>query len=167
MDGLTIRPLEPADAAGTLELLQPIVQESRYTILSELGDDDTQRKWIEGVLEEGVGTVASLERRIVGLQTIEPIASCPALRGVGDISTFVAEEYCGRGIGRLLAAHSILGAAGHFRKLVAMVRADNSRALAYYRAIGFAEVGRLGRHALVRDTPVDEILLEWHAPEVR
>ncbi|PNS09303.1 GNAT family N-acetyltransferase [Solilutibacter silvestris] len=56
--------------------------------------------------------------------------------------------------------HTHLGDQYGLRKIGLRVRADNARAIAFYRREGYLEVGRLAGHYRERDAYIDIILME-------
>ena len=99
---------------------------------------------------------------VVGLQSVEPLPSrSPAMPHVGEISTFVALDARGRGIGSRLTNATMPEAMQRgFLKIIASVRADNPRAVEFYRRQGFNVIGTARQHALVRGRFVDQIMME-------
>ena len=67
---------------------------------------------------------------------------------MGEISMFVALSAQWRGVGKALAQATFVAArAKGFRKLMAMIRADNPRAIGFYGSLGFCNCGKLERHS--------------------
>ena len=101
--------------------------------------------------------MAEAHGQILGLQDVSPTS----ISGVGDISTFIALSAQGCGVGKALARVTFAAArAKGFRKLMAMIRADNPRAIRFYGSLGFRVVGKLERHVLAHGVLHDEILAE-------
>ena len=64
-------------------------------------------------------------------------------------------------IGRLLAAETFELAREHnYVKIVVQVLATNTRALAFYRGLGFEDIGVARRHVVLGGQFVDEVFLE-------
>jgi L-amino acid N-acyltransferase YncA len=162
MIDFTVRPIREEDAESSLDLLLPIIEEARYTIMSTKPSVEGQREWIHEVSERGVCFVAiAQDETVLGIQSIERISQGRALKHVGDISTFVSDTAHRAGIGRALANETFPTAkAKGFLKAIAMIRADNPRAISYYASIGFTEIGVAKKHALVKDEFIDEVLME-------
>lgn len=160
----TIREARIEDAAEMVALLNPIIEDGRFTIMQETFDENQQIAWLRDFPARGVFFVAAARaNRLLGMQSVEPIASTsPAtFAHVGDISTFVAQSAHRTGVGRALSRATIKAAweAG-FLKLMANVRADNPGAVAFYRSVGFREIGTARKHARVRGAWIDEVMLE-------
>ncbi|MHC4993401.1 MAG: GNAT family N-acetyltransferase [Planctomycetota bacterium] len=158
----TIRPASIEDAASMVDVLNAIIRAGAYTIMDEPVTVADQVEFVRGFPAAGVFNVAACagSGRVLALQDVQPLTSgVPALRHVGEISTFVALDQRRRGIGRCLTDVTIRDAhALGFRKLRATIRADNLDALSFYRSRGFETIGTARRHALVRGTYVDEVI---------
>lgn len=147
-----------------IEVLNPIIETGAMTILEGPLTVEDQVEFIRGFPERGVFHVAICgdSQRLVGLQDVTPISTTEnALRHVGQIATFVALDAHRQGIGQSLSratfpAASELG----FTKLMATIRADNRRAVSFYRNQGFEVIGTARQHALVNGDYVDEIIAE-------
>jgi ribosomal protein S18 acetylase RimI-like enzyme len=69
-------------------------------------------------------------------------------------------EWRGRGVGRRLMEHALEAArAFPLARVELWVRADNARAIALYRQIGFEEEGRRRRTLLVDGVYYDDIMM--------
>ena len=159
---VTIRKAELSDAQGMIEVLNPIIRQGGLTLMTECWDEKAQTAYLRDFPKKGVFLVALNEdKRLVGMQGVEPWSDLEAFAHVGDISTFVALDCWGEGIGKKLAKTLFLQAATvGFRKLMALVRGDNPAAQSFYKSIGFVEVGCLKEQALLEGRYVDEVLLE-------
>ena len=109
-----IRNAVEEDAAAMVELLNPIIAEGRYTILDEQISVADQVEFIRRFPARGVFNVAVCEEsgRLVGMQDVQPISpSVRAFDHVGEISTFVALDARGTGIGSSLSQATFRAAA--------------------------------------------------------
>ena len=121
------------DAAAIAELLGPIVQAGRYTAMTAPVTEASQREFYETLPERAIFLACVDAGRIVGIQDVLPGAGRS-----GDISTFVALDRHGQGIGRALFHRTIEEAQRRrYDTLRAVIRSDNPAAIAYYRACGF------------------------------
>ena len=160
----TIRRVREDDAASIVELLNPIIQGGKYTIMDEPVSVDDQIGFIRGFPERGVfhAAVDKGSQSVLGIQDVVPISTTAnSLKHVGEISTFVRLGSHRNGIGRSLS-HATFQAAKEqgFLKIGATVRADNPQAIAFYRSQGFQVIGTAQKHALVGGVYLDEILME-------
>lgn len=135
---LEVREAILADAAGMVAVLNPIIAAGIYSAMQTPLTLAAQIEYLELFPAEGVFSVAIEGERLVGLQSIEEPIDHPKRGKRGEISTFVALDRRGAGIGGALAERTLpLAKKQGYRGIVAQIRADNPAALAYYRAIGF------------------------------
>ena len=161
---LNIREVSITDAEGISNLLNPIIEEGRYTILDKTFTPEEEREFIRDFPERGVFNVAlTLDgSAITGFQNVEPFATyTKAFDHVGIIGTFVDGQYRGQGIAKQLFSATFEAAKFKgYKKLFAYVRGDNERALAVYLKQGFEIVGTAKNHALINGVFIDEVLIE-------
>lgn len=140
-----IREAKTQDAQGIINILNPIIEEGRYTILDISFTLEEEVAFIEGFPKQGLFNVAVHPEtcRVVGFQVIEPFASYThAFDHVGVIGTFVGVGYKRQGIASgLFEASYDKAITKGYEKLFAYVRSDNNRALATYLKQGFEEIG--------------------------
>ncbi|MFS1440922.1 MULTISPECIES: GNAT family N-acetyltransferase [unclassified Vibrio] len=161
---LTIREVAVEDAQGIIDVLNPIINEARYTILDQTFTVDEEKGFIESFPKRGVFTVAVNEttNQLLGFQNVEPFATyTKAFDHVGIIGTYVHANSRGQGVAKQLFDYTFKAAkAKGYEKLFAYVRADNERALAVYLKQGFEIVGTAKKHSKIGDQYFDEILIE-------
>ena len=161
---LIIRRASEKDAPEIVELLNPIIQADKYTIMDEQLSVDDQLEFIRGFPKRGVLNVAvcNESQKILGLQDVVPKhPGSKVFDHVGEISTFVSLTSHRSGIGQSLSQVTFQQAKDlGFLKICATVRADNRQAVSFYVSQGFGIIGTALRHAFVRGKHVDEILME-------
>ncbi len=161
---VSIRKAQLADAGAIIAVLNPIIAAGSYTIMDEPLALEDQVAFMRNFPQRGVFYVAVDDdtQQIVGLQSVEPLApTTRALSHIGDISTFVALDAQRSSVGRRLCQATFQAAqAQGFRKLMATVRADNPRAVAFYLSQGFRVIGTAQQHAFLGGNYIDEILME-------
>lgn len=159
-----IRAATEQDAEPMAALLNSIIREGRYTIMDEPLSIDNQLSFIRDFPERGIFNVAVSHDtgRILGVQDVMPVSGASAaFRHIGEISTFVAPEFHGNGIGRSLCNATFQAAPGRgLIKIMANIRADNPQAIAFYVSQGFNIIGTARNHALFRGRYIDEVLAE-------
>jgi len=101
-----------------------------------------------------------------GLSEYRPRA---CYRGIAEFSVYVASDWQGRGVGRLLVDGLVAAATAHgFWKLVSRVFTYNAASRALCRAAGFREVGVYERHGYLdgewRDVVIVERLIPANQP---
>lgn len=160
---IVIREGVAADASATAALLAPIVAAGIHTAIEGPVDEATQRAFIESLPARALFLVAE-ERapgappRVVGMQDVLPASDQDATSGdAGAISTFVALDRHRRGIAARLFTETYRRArALGYRRLVAVVRADNAAGLRAYRGQGF----RLPDSPVLRGAGSNRVVLE-------
>lgn len=161
---LAVRDVCVGDAEGVKNILNPIVEEGRFTVLDKTFSLDEERAFIANFPERGVFKVALSDEPsvIVGFQNVEPFASyTSAFDHVGIIATFVDSQFRRQGIAKKLFEASYLTAKSlGYEKLFAYVRADNPRALSVYSGQGFNVIGTAKNHAKIKGVFIDEVLIE-------
>ena len=149
------------DAQQAANLLNSYVEEGRYTALTETQTPDEMRKTIKFLAEHGTFCIAEDGGALLGMQMVFPFGQIPAFQHVGDIGTYVDLNYHRGGVGRALAENTFESARNvGFLKIIATIRADNHRALEFYKSIGFEYIGLAKKQACVRGVFIDEIFME-------
>lgn len=160
----SIRVVKEEDAASIVDLLNAIIEEEIFTVMDGPLSVEEQIDFIREFPKRGVFYVAAGDgdQRILGLQSLEPWStSAKAFHHVGDISTFVALDWRGKGMGRRLSQATFEEAKKRgFLKIMATVRADNPQAVSFYGSQRFKIVGTARKHAFVHGQYIDEILME-------
>ena len=89
---LTIREARPDDAEGVVQVLNPIIETGKYTVLDTPVTADFEREFIENFPQSGVFHLAesNQDRKIAGFQTVERFAAYTrAFDHVGIIATYI------------------------------------------------------------------------------
>ena len=166
---LSIRDVEPADAAGLVRVLNPIIEARCYTVLDTPVNVETERDYVIDFSERGVWKVAvrHSDQAIVGFQVLEPYGPYTrAFDHVGTLGTYVDLGLRRQGIAsRLFAATFEAAREKGYEKIFTFVRADNPAALQTYLGQGFLVIGNAKRQAKIDGQYIDEILIEkWLTP---
>lgn len=159
---LTVREATLGDAVAIINILNPIIETRKYSVMLEPLTVESHQAYIQTFPEHGVYHVALADEQVVGLQTVEPVAHyTTAFDHVGEMGTFVALDLRGRGIAKTLFAATFARAKTKgYEKLIAQVRSDNPVALKTYQAQGFTIIGTAKRHAKIGEHYIDEIFIE-------
>jgi ribosomal protein S18 acetylase RimI-like enzyme len=156
-----------ADAAQIISILEGIAAEGTFTAISRPWSIEHQRKFLVSLSEREAIHVAETERDgIIGYQVLERWApTLDSMSHVGQIGTFLKSEWRRRGVGEALFRTTLDFARQHgFLKFVIQVRASNAGALAFYKQMGFREIGRFARQVRIGEIEDDEVLLEFFLP---
>ncbi|HEY7659139.1 MAG TPA: GNAT family N-acetyltransferase [Actinomycetota bacterium] len=163
-----VRAARPADAESFLDAYRSVAAERRYvqTEVVERTGRFYRRRFRRSVDAEGAHLLAVEAGRVVGSVSIRR-SDHPVTRHVATLGMFVVSDRRGRGIGTALL-HAALRWAGRngVERVELTVYPTNTAALALYRRFGFAQEGRLVRHAKKSYGYEDEILMAlWIGPE--
>jgi L-amino acid N-acyltransferase YncA len=160
---IVVRLAAPDDAAGIAGVLNPIIDDGRYSALDTTFSVEEERAFIERFPARGIFHVAVDDTgAVAGFQVFEPLAPhLHALDHVGTIGTYVDLARRRQGIAsHLFAATFAAAVAKGYEKIFTFVRADNAAALNAYLHHGFTVVGTATRHAKIRGVYVDEVMIE-------
>ena len=163
---LTLRPGTPADARAMIHILEVVVAEGLYTLVSteELNTSiEAERARIEksNAHPSFLTVVAEVKNQIVG--TLE--FSCghrKRIEHTGDFAIIVLKSHRELGIGSLLMNTLVEWAKAHplLEKISLKVHSNNPRAIHVYDKFGFKEEGRLKKDLKYNDTLyVDTVIM--------
>lgn len=152
-----LRPAGVSDAPGILALRRAVLAEGTWFITRAdevRGGIDAEIRRLRDLERSGnsLCTVAHHEGRVVGLLVCTG-GVLARMRHTAKLEVMVAEAQRGQGLGRALLAAACEWLDGHaeVEKLGLSVFADNERALALYRRLGFVEEGRRPREYRFED----------------
>ncbi len=157
-----IRRATVEDAAAVAGLLNGVIAEGRLTAFDRPFSVEDERQFISALGPRSVLHVADDDGTILGLQSVDRLSIwASSMDHVATLGTWLEPEARGRGIGPRLFEHSVAFARAHdYSKIVIQVLAVNSRALAFYRGLGFRDIGVARDHVRLAGTLLDEIYLE-------
>ena len=137
-----IRRAEPADAAEIAAFWAPMVRETTITFSTE---EKTAGEVARMIAERGAAfQVAERDGKAVGFATFGPFRSGPGYAASAELTVILSAAAQGQGLGRALIEaleEEARGAGIHV--LVAGISAENAPAIAFHRALGFRETGRM------------------------
>jgi len=139
---MRIRPAGAADIAPILEIWNPLIRDTSVTFTSV---EKTHDGLATDIAARGAAFLVAEEAgAIMGFASYGAFRGGPGYVHTAEHTVIVAPSAQGRGAGRALmhALEDQARAAG-VHVLVAGVSAENVPAIAFHRAIGFAEAGRL------------------------
>lgn len=155
---VTIRSLEPEDAAGMSALMG---RDGTFQGTLQLPDMPVASRieYLQKVDLASCKLVAVAGGEIVGAAGLHPAGTSLRRAHVRGLGIALAAEWQGRGVGRRLMSRLLDWAdnwAGVLR-VELTVHADNERAIALYRSMGFVEEGRHRGYALKNGRYVDAL----------
>ncbi len=159
---ITIRRATPDDAPSIGAIWQVIAAEKIYSAIDCPFTLEQERAYIASLTEREGVFLAEHAGHVIAFQSLDLWEHfIRAMNHVGTVGTQILPEWRGRGIGTQLAAHTLAFAREHaYEKLVIFVRASNTSAQAFYRALGFQACGRFARQVKIDGQYDDEILME-------
>jgi diaminopimelate decarboxylase len=167
IEGVTIRPATPRDAAAYVAFWTAVVEEGRHVRTERVTSPPRhhrrrfRRSWTD---REAQIVAVDDAGRMVGHCYVQREAH-PVTRHVATLGIAVAADRRGRGIGTALLAEALRWARGvGVDKIVLSVYPNNRGAIALYRRFGFVEEGRLARHSRKSYGDEDEILMAVWLP---
>jgi GNAT superfamily N-acetyltransferase len=134
----SIRGITSDDADEVSALINSIIAEGGLTALQEPLTVEDSRRFISDFGPRGFGFVA-IDPESGGMVGMQEVIALPQLpRDTGDISTFIAAGWRGRGVGHQLFTQTRLRARDvGYTRLHAVIRSDNPGAQGFYRGLGF------------------------------
>ena len=153
---IVIRAQEPGDAAGVSALFGRL-----GTVEGTLQTPDapvaSRVEHIQKIEPQDCKLVAVVDGGIVGAAALHSVGTSLRRKHVRLLSIGLAAEYQGQGLGRQLIAR-LLDWADNWAGVLRVelnVHADNERAIALYRSLGFVEEGRHRGYALKEGRYID------------
>ncbi len=139
---MIIRPARTEDAPAIAAIWNPLIRDTTVTFTSK---EKTEAAIAALIAERGAGfLVATVSGAVVGFATHGPFRTGPGYARTAELTVNLAEPARGRGIGRaLIEALETQARKAGLHVLVAGISADNAPAIAFHRALGYAETGRM------------------------
>lgn len=139
---LMIRPIEPRDLEGTLELYRPFVESGPYSLEYEVPDLSEWRSRVEAITARHPWLVCSEGDQLLGYAYASPYRARIGYSWVAETSVYLAGEAQGKGIGTQLykALFDALlrqGVVG----VVATIGLPNDQSERFHQKLGFELVG--------------------------
>jgi ribosomal protein S18 acetylase RimI-like enzyme len=160
---ITIRRGTMDDAAALVVVLQAIVAEKIYSAIDCPFTTEREREYLTSLsAREGVFIAETSERQVLGFQSLDQWTKLfHSMDHVGQLGTFILQEWRGSGIGKRLSAHTLAFARSEgYEKLIIFVRASNTGAQMFYAGLGFVPSGRLARQVKIDGQHDDEVVME-------
>lgn len=154
-----IRPARSGDAEPIAAIWNPIIRDTAITFTSHEKSDTALRAMIAE--RPGAFLVAETTGKVTGFATYGPFRSGPGYVRSGEHTILIAPSARGQGVGRaLMAALEAQARQAGLHVLVGGVSSENPQAVAFHRAIGYSETGRMPEVARKFDRWMDLILLQ-------
>jgi L-amino acid N-acyltransferase YncA len=160
--GYVIRKAEPGDADGVLECFNHYVRTS-YAAFPE----DELGPGIFSLVTDGAHAfyVAKSGGLLAGFCLLRPFMPFRTFAGTASVTCFIAPEHTRRGLGRkLLELMSGDASRIGIRLLIAQISSRNEESLAFHRATGFSECGRIPGAGIKFGKEFDLVLMSRNIP---
>ena len=139
---ITIRPAREADLPEILGIYNHVILNTTAVYSYEPHTLEMRKAWYDDKVRNGYPLfVAEDAGRLVGLSTYGPFRVWPAYKYTIENSIYVAADYRGKGVARLLMKPLIDAArAQEYHAIIASIDASNEASLRLHRSFGFEEV---------------------------
>lgn len=139
---MIVRPAQLRDADEIAAFWAPLVRDTTITFTSEA---KTPKEVADMITSRAAGfIVAEAEEKVVGFATFGPFRSGPGYRATAELSIILSDKARGKDTGRaLLTELEQTARKAGIHVLVAAISADNMAAIAFHRALGYVETGRM------------------------
>jgi phosphinothricin acetyltransferase len=164
-DGVTVRPAVEADLAAITHLFNVLIPTTATAWRDHLADAEEMAEWWARQIDaEHPVVVAETGGRVVGYATWTGFRGgdrFPGYRRTVEHTIHVDGDQHGRGVGRTLleALVAVAGERG-VHVMVGAVDSENEGSIAFHRALGFVEVGRLPEVGRKFDRWLDLVLVQ-------
>lgn len=140
-----IRPAEARDAAAVAAIWNPVIRDTAITFTTlEKTPEGLAAAFAASAAEDRAFLLAEEGGAVLGFATYGPFRGGPGYARTMEHTVILGPQARGRGVGRaLMAAVEAHARARSIHSLWGGVSAENPDAVAFHRAIGFAEVARL------------------------
>lgn len=142
-----IRPAGEADLPGILAIVNHAIEHTTAHFDLVARTPEQQRAWMQERVAAGLPVLVAAEgAALLGFGSYGPFRSRAAYARTVEHSVYVAEAARGRGVGRALLGALIEHArAQGVHVMVGGLDGSNAASLAFHRALGFREAGRLAQ----------------------
>lgn len=160
---ISIRKATAQDAEEISAIWTVICSERIFSAVNKPFTPQQEREYISSLSDREGIFVAEKEGQIIGFQSLDKWAKfSDSFDHVGVFGTFILPEWRNKKIGSQLTHYSFNFAREHnYEKIVIYVRASNSGAIAFYRALRFVQKGILTHQVKIDDKYDDEIFMEF------
>jgi L-amino acid N-acyltransferase YncA len=142
---IKIRPAVFADIDTILEIVNHQILHSTSNYDYEPHDFETQKLWFEEkMVKNSPVIVAEYENAPIGYATYGTFREKIGYQFTVEHSVYVAQEFIGKGIGKLLLAELIrLAKEQGYHVMIGAIDADNSGSITFHEKFGFKVVGTI------------------------
>ena len=159
---IKIRPAIFSDIDTILEIVNHQILHSTSNYDYEPHDFETQKLWFEKKLENNFPViVAEFENGTIGYATYGSFREKIGYQFTVEHSVYVAQEFIGKGIGKLLLAELIgLAKDQGYHVMIGAIDADNSGSITFHEKFGFKVTGTIREVGYKFDHWLDLVLMQ-------
>jgi len=163
---LTIRRAAPADSQALADIYNHYIATSTATFDTQQKSAEERREWLDTHGDVHPVFVAEVAGRIIGFGALSAWGTRCAYSRTVEVSTYVAPDSRGSGIGASLMESLIQAATdiGH-HALIGQIVAGNEPSLRMSRRFGFEQVGCLREVGFKFNQALDVVLMERILPD--
>ena len=158
-----LRDATPADADALKAIMAPVIAGSTASFSSEERDEAAWAEMVTDRLNRGRAFyVAEVQGEVVGYATYDQFRpGNNGYRFTMEHSVYLNEAAQGFGLGRtlMLMVEQHAREAGH-HSMIAAIDADNAGSIAFHKALGYAEAGRIPQAGFKFDRWLDVLFLQ-------
>jgi L-amino acid N-acyltransferase YncA len=162
MDDVTIRRAKLEDAAAIARIYNQAVEHTTATFDTEAQTVREREWWLEvHDTPQHPVLVAELDGDVVGWASLSSWSDRCAYVATVEISTYIDEDFQGRGLGpRLTEAVIDAGRAGGVHSVLTRICTENERSIAMLRRLGFSEIGVMHECGVKFGRTLDVLMME-------
>lgn len=158
-----LRDATPADADALKAIMAPVIAGSTASFSSEERDEAAWAEMVTDRLNRGRAFyVAEVQGEVVGYATYDQFRpGNNGYRFTMEHSVYLNDAAQGFGLGRtlMLMVEQHAREAGH-HSMIAAIDADNTGSIAFHKALGYAEAGRIPQAGFKFDRWLDVLFLQ-------
>jgi L-amino acid N-acyltransferase YncA len=159
---IKIRPAVFSDIDTILEIINHEILHSTSIYDYEPRDFETQKLWFEEKQSQNLPVlVAETENAAIGFATYGSFRQKEAYKFTIEHSVYVAEEFIGKGVGKLLLAELIqLAKEQGYHTMIGAIDAENSGSITFHEKFGFKAVGTVREVGYKFDKWLDLVFMQ-------
>lgn len=159
---IKIRPAVFSDIDTILEIVNHEILHSTSIYDYEPRDFETQKLWFEDKLAKKLPViVAEFENGTIGYATYGSFRDKIGFQYTVEHSIYIADEFTGKGVGKLLLAELIqLAKKQGYHVMIGAIDAENPGSIAFHRKFGFKAAGTIHEAGYKFDRWLDLVFMQ-------
>lgn len=159
---ITIRPAVFSDLDTILEITNHQILNSTSIYDYETRDFEDQKAWFDKKNEDKFPViVAEFEEAPIGYATYDIFRKQEAFRHTAEHTIYVAEEFTGKGAGKLLLAALIkIAKEQGFHAMIGVVCTENKSSISFHEKFDFKKIGLIKESGYKFDRWLDTVILQ-------